>query len=166
MHDNYDDDQHIEERYIPDSTLEEAKNRVFRRYGNALKHLADLERLEKEFPNIEAPYIESGIGWAPILEVLFAYADEWNATLDNEEEKIVFDQIKEKFGGLRIYYTGGSPEFRGMVEMAEILSQYICERCGDIADSERGKGYWCQTLCPNCKKNSIPPHYDHLQDLG
>lgn len=166
MIDNYDDDQHIEEHYVPDFTFEEAKKRVLNRYSKTMHDLASVESLEKKYPNIAIPYIESGFGWMPIVEILFAYADEWNKTAHNEEDKIVFDQIKEKFGTLRVYYTGGSPEFRGMVEMAEIVAQYICERCGDIADSERRKGYWCQTLCPNCKKNSIPPHYDHLQDLG
>ena len=151
MIDNYDDDQHIEEHYVHDFTFEEAKKRVFNRYSKTIHDLASFESLEKKYPNIAIPYIESGFGWMPIVEILFAYADEWNKTAHNEEDKIVFDQIKEKFGTLRVYYTGGSPEFRGMVEMSEIVAHYICERCGDIADSERGKGYWCQTLCPNCK---------------
>jgi len=164
MQENYDDDQHIEERYVPDVVFEEAKKRVMNRYGKVMRDLAAVENLEKNYPNIEVPYIESGFGWMPIVEILFAYADEWNATAENEEEKIIFDQIKEKFGGLRVYYTGGSPEFRGMVEMAEIMSKYICERCGDIADAERTKGYWCQSLCSNCK-NRDKTEADHLNDL-
>lgn len=148
MIENYDDDQHI-----TDAAFEEAKNHVLNKYSKTMRDLASIETLEKNYPNISIPYIENGFGWMPIVDILFAYADEWNSTAQQEEDKIVFEQIKEKFGGLRVYYTGGSPEFRGMVEMAEILSQYICERCGDTADNEKVKGYWCQTLCPNCKKN-------------
>jgi len=158
MLENYDDDEHI----VSDSVFAEAKNRILNKYNKTLRDLASFEALEKNYPNIATPYIESGFGWMPILQVLFAYADEWNATAQNEEEKIVFEQIKEKFGVLRIYHSGGSPEFRGMVEMAEIMSQYICERCGDIADSQRVKGYWCQTLCPNCKGKEMEERLEKL----
>lgn len=164
MIENYDDDQHIEEHYVPDFAFEEARKRVMNGHSKVMRDLASVENLEKKYPNISIPYIESGFGWMPIIEILFAYADEWNKTAQYEEDKIVFVQIKEKFGSLRVYYDGGSPEFRGMVEMAEIMARYICERCGDIADSGRVKGYWCQTLCPNCK-NDAKTEADHLNDL-
>ena len=40
------------------------------------------------------------------------------------------DQVKEKFGTLRFYYTGGDDRIDGMVRMAESMSAVTCETCG------------------------------------
>lgn len=59
--------------------------------------------------------------------------------------QVVATQVKEKYGGLRFYYTGGDDYIMGLVAMAEMLSQVTCEQCGD-----RGQLYtsgWHRTLC-------------------
>lgn len=58
-------------------------------------------------------------------------------------------QIKEKFGGLRVYYSGGDDETDGMVGLAERLSFYICECDGKPGELMR-RGYWYKTVCPEC----------------
>ena len=58
---------------------------------------------------------------------------------------VVLDQIKEKFGGLRFYYSGGDDMVDGMVRMAEAMSCTICEQCGNQG-FVRGSG-WIKTLC-------------------
>lgn len=58
---------------------------------------------------------------------------------------VKFDQIKEKFGGLRIYYSGGDDRICGLVSMAETISYHICEVCGN--KGEPNKGGWITTLC-------------------
>lgn len=59
--------------------------------------------------------------------------------------QVVADQVKEKFGGLRFFYTGGDDTIDGMVKFAESLSERTCEACGAPGHS-RGGG-WITTLC-------------------
>jgi hypothetical protein len=147
MHDNYDDDQHLENSQ-PNTNFGD----WCRKTDSECRNL-----------NFSAWECECGPGWISILDVLFHYADEWNKTTESGSDRIQIEQVKEKFGGLRFYYTGGSPEFRGMVEMAEIISKEICVNCGNRV-STKGKGYWCQSLCSNCK-NQDKTEADHLNDL-
>lgn len=55
------------------------------------------------------------------------------------------EQIKEKFGGLRFYYSGGDDTISGMVSMAEAWADHTCEVCGDLG--KRRSGGWIRTLC-------------------
>ena len=65
-----------------------------------------------------------------------------------EYEPVKFTQIKEKFGGLTIYYDGGNEYVRGLVGMAGCWSYNTCEKCGEKG-SKRGKG-WITVLCDKC----------------
>lgn len=60
---------------------------------------------------------------------------------------VKIDQIKEKFGGLRFYYSGGDSQVSGMVQFAEYLCSKTCDVSGD-----RGqlcmRGGWYKTLSP------------------
>jgi hypothetical protein len=68
-----------------------------------------------------------------------------NEQLDLDYIPVKFDQIKEKFGGLRLYYSGGDDYVRGLVSLAEELSYKICEVCGD--KGKPNKGGWISVLC-------------------
>jgi len=57
-------------------------------------------------------------------------------------------QIKEKFGTLRLYLRSNDPFIRGVISMAESYSAYVCERCGDVGGSHQDG--WARTLCDNC----------------
>jgi hypothetical protein len=59
--------------------------------------------------------------------------------------QVTLDQVKEKFGTLRFYYTGGDNYIDGMVRMAESMSGVICEECG--APGQRRGGGWIYTAC-------------------
>ena len=75
-----------------------------------------------------------------------------NDESDLNYEPVKFDQVKEKFGGLRVYFSGGDDYIEGLVSMAESFSYKICEVCG-----ERGKpnkGGWIVTLCDKCRNKS------------
>ena len=64
---------------------------------------------------------------------------------------VKFDQIKEKFGGLRIYFSGGDDYVEGVVGMAEEYSYKVCEKCGNSGKpNDTG---WITTLCDNCRKS-------------
>ena len=105
--------------------------------------------------------IECGLGWYELLASVCwrIYQHEQNIerrkrVLKDQPEKIKeeleyfpvkFDQIKEKFGGLRFYYEGGDDYISGLVSMAESWADVACEQCGGIG--KRRGGGWVRTLC-------------------
>lgn len=94
-------------------------------------------------------------GWWPILESLCSqiklHLDHRNglATQYPDQHKpvtpVIIDQIKEKFGGFRFYYSGGDDTIYGMVRMAESWASHSCEECG--APGKRNGEGWVKTLC-------------------
>ena len=66
-------------------------------------------------------------------------------TVPNKVVQVIADQIKEKFGTLRFYYSGGDDFIRGIVSMAESMSSVTCEECGNLG--ECSSGGWIRTLC-------------------
>jgi hypothetical protein len=78
---------------------------------------------------------------------------EWTAFVPREErvipepvEEVVAIQVKEKFGGLRFYHSGGDEYIRAAVDMAEEMSYVTCEVCGN-AGKYRNDRPWIRTLC-------------------
>lgn len=61
--------------------------------------------------------------------------------------QVVVSQIKEKFGTLRFYYTGGDEYVDGLEHMADSMSAVMCEDCGCPGKSRSSKGKWIRTLC-------------------
>ena len=64
--------------------------------------------------------------------------------------QVTLDQIKEKFGTLRFYYTGGDDYISGMVSLAESMTGVTCEGCGNPGKT-RGGG-WVHTYCEPCEE--------------
>jgi len=77
--------------------------------------------------------------------------------------QVVANQVKEKFGGLRFYYSGGDEVINGMVIQAENLSLQICEKCGVMNElvTQNSKG-WIQTTCSQC--SSIKDKRNHTEN--
>lgn len=74
---------------------------------------------------------------------------------------VKIDQIKEKFGTLRFYYSGGDEVISGMVMLAEFLSGKTCQHTGQPGDlCVKKSGYrWYKTLCPEeAKKHNYEKH--------
>jgi len=59
--------------------------------------------------------------------------------------QVTLDQVKEKFGTLRFYYSGGDDYISGLVSMAESMSGVTCEECGKPG-TQTGGG-WIKTVC-------------------
>jgi len=68
--------------------------------------------------------------------------------------KVVINQIKEKFGELRFYYSGGDQVVAGMVRLVENLSSKTCEISGEPGKLyKKAEGYsWYKTLSPKMAK--------------
>jgi len=62
-----------------------------------------------------------------------------------EIPQVTLDQVKEKFGTLRFYYTGGDEYISGLVSMAESMSGVTCEECGK--PGTQTSGGWIKTVC-------------------
>jgi len=60
-------------------------------------------------------------------------------------QQVVAVQVKEKFGTLRFYTSGGDEQIYGMIRMAESMSAVTCEECG-APGRTRGRG-WIYTAC-------------------
>jgi len=80
-----------------------------------------------------------GQGWASILKPILEQAVKEDAHIA---------QVKEKFGGLRIYAYDGSDELMNMIDVAENASYKICEYCGEPGVPRAGS--WTKTLCDKC----------------
>jgi hypothetical protein len=110
---------------------------------------------------------EVGNGWFDILSSLCWMIKQhednirWNREYleKNDPEKlqekpeyfpVKFDQIKEKYGSLRCYFSGGDDYIEGLVSMAEAISCKTCENCGQKGTPS--KGGWITTLCESCRK--------------
>lgn len=86
-------------------------------------------------------------GWQPI--VLQALT-KLNA-LNNPDLYIV--QVKEKFGGLRIYTSPTDEEIMGIIRDAEIAASVTCEFCGSTDSVKKlPVRHWYKTVCANCYK--------------
>ena len=95
---------------------------------------------------------ECGDGWFPLIETLMGNIQshiDWRNEEKENVRQVTLDQVKEKFGTLRFYYSGGDESIVGIVSLAESLSGRICEDCGNTG-STRGDG-WVRTECESCR---------------
>lgn len=124
----------------------------------------------KDRPGKEIGFNAVGPGWQPLLEAvdsIMKWAIETavtNTTIQNPrfrnetntvDAHIGVEQIKEKFGGLRIYWESSGIEDRlknqvyGAIMLAESLSFKICEKCGSFKGTEtrvKKEAKWGHTL--------------------
>ena len=91
---------------------------------------------------------ECGDGWYNIINQLMGNIQhhiDWKNRKQEVVPQVTVDQVKEKFGTLRFYYTGGDDYVRGLVSMAESMSGVTCEVCGN--PGETNGGGWITTRC-------------------
>ena len=103
--------------------------------------------------------VECGEGWKCLYEPLIDLCKLYGITIL---------QIKEKFGGLRFYVTGGEKDLDKLIWAAELESYHICEDCGSHGkekwDAEQRKyvpnvstgpsetSSWIRSICVECRK--------------
>lgn len=108
-----------------------------------------------ENPNKQKPQepyelfgIECGKGWNKLIIPILDYIDLYNS---GHDDKIEILQIKEKFGGLRIYTSFSTPELDQLIDDAEEQSFKTCEYCGSTENVSQTTG-WIKTLCRKCMR--------------
>lgn len=119
-------------------------------FGNVLETQS---KLETQFPKMFTHNyggLEVNAGWLQLIESLCTRIQshiDWKSKSGNEIEQVTIDQIKEKFGTLRFYYSGGDEYISGLVDMAEEMSGHICDVCG--SPGKLGGKRWIATRCKN-----------------
>ena len=73
------------------------------------------------------------------------YPRDWPKEMDYP----TVQQIKEKFGILRVYLKDYDNTVSELCNFAECMSQTTCEVCGNIGKLQPGR--WIKTLCDGCE---------------
>lgn len=98
---------------------------------------ANPDRLERERGNV-------GDGWQPLIDECISICD--------EAPEWEIQQIKEKFGTLRFYFSHkGEGDWFERVYIVEGKSAHVCEECGEPGTIRQptGRAYgWLRCLCP------------------
>jgi hypothetical protein len=117
---------------------------------------------------------ECGDGWFTILDELMGNIQhhiDWKNRKEELVAQVTLDQVKEKFGTLRFYYTGGDDVIDGMVRMAEAMSGVTCESCGAQAKTNwpktenGGIGGCVRTECKPCEEKREEDLKAYLNEL-
>ena len=88
--------------------------------------------------------LECGDGW---FQLIFELCEALEKQSDLEGvEMPEARQIKEKFGGLRIYVSGTTKSMLDIIDRAEDKSETICEICGETGKVYKTRG-WMKTRC-------------------
>jgi hypothetical protein len=118
----------------------------------------------------QTQYLEFHDGWLDLVTSICytinshekALEQKWKENVDY----VVFQQLKEKFGVLRVYYVGGDEYIHGAVRMAENYSSKVCETCGSPAQvvnllaGTSTKTRWIKVLCEKCEKKYLGDQND------
>jgi hypothetical protein len=84
---------------------------------------------------------------------LFDSIEAYLQSLPNDSkvrEEFVFEQIKEKFGGLRVYVSGADDHLYTLIIETENKADSICELCGEDGNIAK-KGHYWRTVCTGCQ---------------
>jgi hypothetical protein len=97
------------------------------------------------FPDPDRPNVTFPLGWESLVtEALTKLAGNRNG-----EKDLQILQIKDKFGGLRIYTNFTNERIIGIISAAELLASRTCIECGAIEEYVDMENY--ATLCVKCK---------------
>ena len=102
--------------------------------------------------------LECDNGWYEILSRLCYIVNnriDYKKRLKEPSESFYWTQIKEKFGGLRIYCDGADGYIRGAIDMAESMSYITCEITGEkgklrykkLDEDGQPISAWVRVLC-------------------
>lgn len=81
-----------------------------------------------------------GGGWAPLIKEIFQFIEK-----NRVHSKVI--QVKEKWGGLRVYTDVVHEALDQKIREMEKKSFEICEICGEAGKLREGS--WYRTLCEN-----------------
>lgn len=104
------------------------------------------ERLIEEFPELFSEAFDANVpeGWYEIARQCC------DGIVRIDPAARVY-QLKEKFGGIRMYMNAVSPPVHTMTDALEHQSFHTCQECGNQPASPHStNNYWVKTLCDGC----------------
>lgn len=107
--------------------------------GSDMRHL---DRAVSKYVSFEC-----GEGWHPLIKDALAKIEALGIL------NLTVLQVKEKFGGLRIYLSFNNAETDAIIRAAALQASETCEGCGSKEKVELRGGGWLRTLCVQCKEN-------------
>jgi len=94
--------------------------------------------------------VETGPGWYDLVYNLSEKLQQLIATLPEDKRKdYKVVQVKQKFGGLRVYMHKSTNEIHNLIDAAAELSFKTCETCGQPGQlcGDWKKNEWLYTSC-------------------
>ncbi|MCB0929883.1 MAG: hypothetical protein KDB70_18690 [Mycobacterium sp.] len=76
---------------------------------------------------------------------------------------LVYHQVKEKYGEVRVYVTSRVPETEKLIRATVLQSRRTCESCGSAGCVQRSKRGWYRTLCADCA-NEYQQGYEPVKE--
>lgn len=121
----------------------ELQDKIFDKYPKIFR--------QKDLPMTQTAMcwgLDCGDGWYKIIDRL---CDTIQSYIDNNgKPQVEATQVKEKFGTLSFYVENTNEFIYGMIALAENMSRYTCEECGDKGELYE-KNHWWRVRCEVCK---------------
>lgn len=117
-----------------------------------VEYFKRVEELMNEYWFFRCP-LEFNKGWLELFEKFLEEISPLVESYKDSEDiylQFTLSQVKEKFGGLRIYLSFYIPELEEITDRYERLSFKVCEVCGK--PGELSYDGWYTTLCNEHKK--------------
>lgn len=109
------------------------------------------ERYENRPDSIMQYGFTCGDGWEPLIRRASAQLEALILALPEAERPLYrAQQVKSKFGGLRLYMPRKTPEMDAVLRVADAESFTLCEVCGAEASRQVSKSGRVATFCPPC----------------
>ncbi|GAB2893480.1 hypothetical protein GCM10027046_23070 [Uliginosibacterium flavum] len=121
-------------------------------------------QLREKYPDMFPPrddtgsgfLFECGDGWHDLIDALCWTIEQEVKNRDGSVAPVQAIQVKEKFAGLRFYYSGGNSFIEGAVRMANVTSYCICDQCGNsgshMKDTKDIEMTRCEVHAPKKRK--------------
>lgn len=105
-------------------------------------------------------------GWGMLWRMLIA---DLNPLIHkyNLQDTFQFEEIKEKYGEIRVYHNAYNQEIDDLIDSYAKISSNVCQWCGR-PDSAISKGGWVECQCRQCfdkywkNRNKEHPSYEEL----
>lgn len=101
-------------------------------------------------PNIALYGFECGDGWYQLIDTVSEIIESM-VNEHPERQKVHAVQVKQKFGGLRVYTNPTPPIVYGITRLAQEMSRNMCEACGTYPVDPQEVDGWQWALCEECE---------------
>lgn len=96
--------------------------------------------------------------WFKFTKKFNTKAGKYARYIPKRPPEVKIDQVKEKYGDLRFYISGGDKRVEGMISFAEYLCSRTCEVSGEKGE-HCVRGMWFKTLSPEVRQTDAYKGY-------